>query len=469
MLDPLPPAMPASLRVAPRVRARAALIFALMAGAAPLAADPPPGEPAATPPTPAAAPTTHPAEAGPPKPATAPDAPATSKPAPVVDAEPEVQLFLFDGRRFTGFLVEKNANEFIIRIAGIKTPFKASQVERHVILPPVLERYRDLKKAIDSEDPDQVLRLVEWLSTRNQLDLAMQELDALLKAQPENAKALKVRTQLLRQIDLRSKSVREAAPGGGDVEPEPVHGTGPQAWENFPLLSDRDIATMKVYEVDLSRPPRIDVPREVMTSLIETHGSHPSMPTSREGRDALYRLPGLDQLELIFKVRARELYSQVRVIDQPESMRLFRDEVQRTWLLPSCATAACHGGSEAGRLVLATKRPSGDAALYTNFYILQNFKLADGTPLLNFDEPEKSALVQMALPREDAGIKHPRVARGPGEKDMWKPSFRSRDDARLKQTFAWLQSAYRPRPDYGIRYTPVRPFTADVKRPDPGR
>ncbi|MGE0301440.1 MAG: hypothetical protein AB7K52_02940 [Phycisphaerales bacterium] len=434
----------------------------------------PPADPAPAPPAPAAA-----QPAAEPIPNPLPGAKTPSRPA--AKEEPEVQLYLVDGRRFTGFLVEQSATEYILRIAGIRTPFRASQVQRFVVLPPVMDRYRELRAAIDEDDADQILRLTEWLIARRQLDTALAELDALLKRMPENAKAVRARTQLLRQIDLRDKS-RPIEPEDAGVGTEPpLPDTEPPlpagALASFPYLSETDIARMKVFEIDLNRPPRLEIPRETISALLESHGGHPSLPTGREGREGLYRLPAREQLLLLFKVRARELYSQVRVLDQPETMRLFRDEVQRTWLLPQCATTACHGGTEAGRLILANRRPNSDATTYTNFYIVQNFRTADGSPLLNFDEPEKSVALQMALPREDALVKHPRVlapvAPGAAPHDAWKPAFRSRDEARFQQAIAWLKSAYRPRPDYGINYTPARPFVADqAKRPDtndPGR
>ncbi len=466
------------------IKARSALLLlsglaALPLGGAhrqPAPSQPPPPPADATPQTPAKGPEQSPEKS--------PAPPSPSK-TPVRKDEPEVILHLVDGRRFSGFLVEKNALEIIIRIAGIKTPFKVEAVDRYEILPPVLERYTELRKTIDDEDVDALLRLCEWLVARQQLDTALLELDALLKRQPTSGPVMRQRQLVLKQIDLRDKSRTRPIDGAPSAPPAGVDGSdaarpssrpddGRQGlrsgtlFEPFPYLSPDDINLIKVYEVDLAKPPRLEIPREVITSLLDRFNGHPALPTGREGREAVYRLSPREQLDLLFRVRARDLYPQVRVLEQPESLRVFRDDVQRTWLLNSCATAACHGGSEAGRLILAAKRPSSDAVVSTNFYILSQFRTSDGAPLLDFENPEKSPLIQAALPREEAVFKHPAVLRGGEARDAWKPTFRSRDDRRYQQAIAWIRMLYQPRPQYGIKYAPARPFTPSDPKASPG-
>ena len=61
-------------------------------------------------------------------------------------------------------------------------------------------------------------------------------------------------------------------------------------------------------------------------------------------------------LRWFFDLRARELYGSIEVLENPRSMRLFRDEVNRAWLTNNCATSKCHGGENAGRLWLTGRR-----------------------------------------------------------------------------------------------------------------
>jgi hypothetical protein len=153
----------------------------------------------------------------------------------------------------------------------------------------------------------------------------------------------------------------------------------------------------------------------------------------------------------------------VQVVDEPKSMKAFRDEVNSTWLINSCATNTCHGGEEAGRLVLYNHGARRDPTVYTNFLILDRFRLADGRPLINYDDPEKSPLLQLGLPREDSLVKHPSAPMGKAGRDGWKPAFKSVTDVQFHQAAAWIDSMYKPHPAYPIEYTPPGPDKGGVK------
>ena len=77
-----------------------------------------------------------------------------------------------------------------------------------------------------------------------------------------------------------------------------------------------------------------------------------------------------------------------------------------------------------------------------------------------FEEPQRSPLLQMGLPREDAITKHPVVPGRGGQGDLFKPAFRSTDDRRFGDAVAWIKQMYRPRPDYPITYRPPVPAGA---------
>jgi hypothetical protein len=149
----------------------------------------------------------------------------------------------------------------------------------------------------------------------------------------------------------------------------------------------------------------------------------------------------------------------------PGSVRKFREDVWSTWL-NSCATSMCHGGSDAGRLALATRRPNHDQTVYTNLYILQKYRTNDGLPLLNWENPEQSVLFQMGLPREDSLFPHPNAPIGVAGRDGWKRTFRDVDEKMFRRSVEWVRSMYKPRPDYAIPYVPVKPFEPPP-RPEP--
>lgn len=391
----------------------------------------------------------------------------TEPPPPQRSTGPrEAVITLADGQRYTGFLVSQSADRIVLKIAGIDTPIPTRQIAGLSILPPTLDRYRDMRAAIDNDDIERLLMLAEWLRARSEWDTALLEIDHVLKLQPDNGEALRLKLLVVSQRDLALRSAPDGKPQGD----KPASGPNPQPAGDkptFPLLSPADINLIKVYEVDLKDPPRMVIARDAIDRLIKEHAGDPLIPTTEAGREALYRQSPAAILNLMFRTQARNLYSEVTVVDQPRSMKRFRDEVHRAWIINSCATSRCHGGPDAGRLQLYNQRPNTDATAYTNFLILERFRLANGSPLIDYEEPAKSPLLQLALPREHSLNPHPSI---PGEEtrsDLWRPFFRTQDDQAFVRTVDWIKSMYRPRPEYGISYTPPGPSSPPAPTNEP--
>lgn len=396
----------------------------------------------------------------PPEPPSEPPAAAAPSADPRED-EPEAILILRDGRRVTGLLVDRTPDRVRIRIGGIETDFPGALVDRVQVLAPVLERYRSMREAIDPGDVEQILRLAEWLRTRERFDLALVEIERALAVSPTHAEARRMKALVEGQVELleRARARREQPPESSDPpaspgEPDP-----------FPLLDAAQINLIKVFEVDLKSPPNLLIERDTITRLLTQYAGDPLIPATAEGRDQMYRMSPVKVLEVMFRLQARDLYDQVRVVGQPKAMELFRDNVHRAWLINGCATSRCHGGEEAGRLYLHNKRINSDPTLYTNFLILDRYRLPSGTPLINHDAPERSPLLQSGLPRRDSLYPHPEVPGALGHGDLWRPMFRSTDDRRYQQAVEWIRSLYRPRPEYPVEYTPPRPSRADPAAP----
>ena len=418
----------------------------------------PPSEPAPSEPSPQPP---EPPPAEPPAPTT-PPAPPPQQPEPEAqptggaeDPEPETVVVLKDGQRFTGFLVERTPERVVLRIAGINTPIKRGVIDRVEIMPPVRERYQRMRELIDDTDAESLLRLAEWLRVRGEWDLALKEVDQALAVKPNDPDALRLKQLVQSQKELAEKPRVPGAPSGGAPQ---NGGAGAQDVDNFPLLSPKDINTIKVYEVDLKNPPRMVIKRETIDAFLEKYRGDNRVPQTPEEQSALYRASPTKVLDLMFRLRAREFYPEVQVVDLPRSLRAFRDDVHRTWLLNSCATNSCHGGNEAGRLRLYNKRPNTEETVFTNFVILERYRLPDGSPLINYQEPGRSPLLQMGLPRNESKHPHPVVPGREARGDLWRPFFRSGEaDMRFEQAVAWIQSMYRPRPDYPIEYKPPTP------------
>jgi hypothetical protein len=361
----------------------------------------------------------------------------------------EVLVVLASGEQLEGEFVSQDAIRVVLRIAGVEVNLDRPGIERMTVLDPPEVRYKRMRAAIADDDPDRLVMLAEWLQRRRMFKEALAELDTALKADPSHADALRTRAIVAPLAALAERS----SPGQGAHEDRERQArearrfpTRPKITD-FPLLSKHDINLLKVYEVDLRDPPKLTVARETVERLLVQYGEEPIIPGTREGREAFLKKPAEEVLDVMFRLRAREMYGEVKVHDQPRSMRKFRDHVHAGWLVTSCASTACHGGSEAGRLQLFNYRPTSDESVYTNFLILDRFVTRDGERLIDYDKPDRSLLVQMALPRDDVRSPHPQI---PG----WRPAFRSRDARRYVQTLDWIRSMYRPRPDYPVEYQP---------------
>ncbi|MBC7835155.1 MAG: hypothetical protein H7Y88_08640 [Phycisphaerales bacterium] len=393
------------------------------------------------------------------KPVTQPPSQAPIQP-PAQPAElPEVILYLKDGQRFSGLLVAQTASRLVVRIGGLDTNFEADQVERFETLPPIGERYQEIRDAV-GDDPEQIVKLAEWLRVRERYELALQEIDRALKIEPTNAEASRAKILLTELIKLRRKA-GAAKPAPNDLAPREPDNDKP-----FPLLTPEQVNLLKVYEIDLKNPGRIIIDRATLERVIQKHAGHPLIPVTKEGREALFRRTPAQMLELMFRLQARDHYPEILVLDTPRPFELFRDNVNRAWLVNSCATTACHGGQGAGRLALMARKPSNERSYLTNMLILERYRLDDGTPLINFDEPGNSPLLHLALAREQSIHKHPLVPQGAAQRNAWRPVFRSTDESRFRDAVDWIGSMYRPHPDYPVTYAPPLPSTAPSK-PDP--
>lgn len=436
---------------------------------------PPPSGPGSAPPAPT--PAAPPAAA--PGPSAAPSPPTLNPPA-AGDELREIVIVLHDGRVFSGRLLEQTADRYVLEIAGIRTVFEAEKVERANLRPTVSERYAQWRATLADTDAEGLVMLSEWLERSGRADLALLEMEALTARLPENV-AVRRRAQVLRSVvEMQAAGRQNAAPSGGAGAGRPGRpeedaggtGAGPAGPDGVPLLTREQTNLIKVMELDLARPPRVIVPRETMERAMARFAQNPEVPASREARDALLRRPGLEQLDLLFRLRAREFYPEVDVQGLPESLRLFRDGPHREYVINSCATSGCHGGENGGRLRLSRTRANSEITALTNFYILSQFQVSppDGkgpVPLLDWRDPERSPLIELGLPRAESRFPHPPVVRSVSGLDVWRPTLLSREDRRATDIAAWMNSMIKPRPEYSLNYQPLRPFVPGTQAPAP--
>lgn len=357
-----------------------------------------------------------------------------------------------------GVLVSESEAEIVLDIEGVRQAIPRRDIVTMAEEVSVEEKYRAMRRNVPDDDADLRRQIARWLMREHRYDLAVDELEGILEIDPYSQET----SDLLRVARAQLALQERAHQGKQSDAHEPPPDRGLPA---VPLLTPEQINLLRVYEVNLASPPRMTVAPEAVLRFLDAYGSDPLLPQTEAGREAFLKEGAPVILREMFRLRAREFYGEVKVHDDPRPFALFRDHVNRTWLVNYCASSECHGGGEAGRLRLVGRQARTDAGVYTNFLILDRFRLEDGSPLIDYATPARSPLLQMGLPREEAATPHPEVPVGPGGRDAWRPIFRSADDRRYRQAVDWIMSHYQPRPEYPVEYPPPEAGTPNTTQP----
>ena len=358
---------------------------------------------------------------------------------PLLD-EPEgtpVIIRLRSGRELKGVLVSDGFDAVVTRIDGVRTSMPRTDVLSVEPEVPFEERLVRFRSRIPADAWDVRLELVRWLLAERHPEIALEELREIRRnADSDDAARLMARAEA--ELELQRAASRARPKGGRD-------GAAPTAEETVRRLSESDMNLVRVMEVDLAHPPRMHHPSDLATRILEAHPTDEHLPPSGPERAAMANWSTPRLLELLFAMKARDLYGAIRVDEDPEHLRLYRKRVHDGWLIPNCATSRCHGGTRAGAFMLSSVEPRDPRTAYTNLLVLLGYRTADGRPLIDFDDPAKSALLSMGRPRNEASVPHPPVA-------GWEPLAGSQRRALEDDALAWIRGMHRPRPVYPVDF-----------------
>lgn len=352
-------------------------------------------------------------------------------------------VILRSNQRHRGTIVRDGFDAVDMHIKGVPLTLARNRVSHVVLEPPLQEQYLERRKTVNPEDISSHLALCRWLVATKQYEHAQTELEQIqaLHTDPESLQMLRlVEAQL--KLHLANQDKEQLVEPGENVDPStPGGSTAPR------LLTEEEVNLLRVYEIDLQNPPRLLVPRDAIDDLIEQYGTSSLIPDTELEQAELYRADSLQIVRLLFRLRARDLYGRINVLSEPPALQIFRERVHDTWLMNNCSTTRCHGGTASGRLRLRRAGASSVRTRYTNLLVLDRFRTTEGAPILDWEVPEQSLLLQYGLPREETRTPHPDV---PG----WEPVFaRSRHGHKFLHDGAvlWLQSMMNsPRPQYPI-------------------
>ncbi|MEE9405639.1 MAG: hypothetical protein V3V20_12165 [Algisphaera sp.] len=366
---------------------------------------------------------------------------------------PVVDVRTTDGRLFTGALIRDVPSHVMLRIAGIETRIERRDVEVVTPRPSAAEVFAEKRSALADDDLVGRYALARGMFEENELDLAERELVTLGFIFPQDKPvkrllaAVKARQAL--QDDKAASSIGDPTPGDsvpeapealGDAESKEPTRRRQRGSERPTYLSDAHMALVRVYEINLSDPelPRISVPAEVLQKAIAQHPNHPATPRSSEARQRLQKSSGREQLQRLFEMEARALYPLVKVGGDPESLAVFRHEINPQHVARYFEPT--FGQGHVPGLNLLHWRPTTVPEAYTNFVALVHFE-HEGHRMIDRFAPDESLLLQWALPRDLA--RHPAP-----DLPHWQPRFRSTTDPRYTRLRAWIDGLVKFSPDY---------------------
>lgn len=357
-------------------------------------------------------------------------------------------LYLRDGTILRGNLVKDSFDEVVLEIEGVRSRFPRSTALYAEFDLSLKEKYQRFKSAIKPEQYLRRFELARWLFVEEQYELAKTELEELVSDSqlPEAIQLLKiVKAQILledgRLSTLNDKTIPGAIPSGDGSGLVDLRDLLPKT-----LISNDDVNIIRVYEIEFERPPKMHIGPDSIREILEKYGDSNLVPSDSVGRTKLFRAEPIQVVKLLFDLKARDLYSRIDVQTEPRALNLFRQRVHDAWLIPNCATSRCHGGLDGGRFFLHRRNHKRERVRYTNLLILERWNATE-RPLIDYENPTNSLIIQYSLPRKEARFPHPDVK-------GYRPVFSRSNQRLLNDTIEWIQKMYKPRPRYPVSYEP---------------
>jgi hypothetical protein len=372
-----------------------------------------------------------------------------------------VRITLHSGTVVEGVLTDFTTANAVVEVADVEVLISTLDIDTMEKRLSDADEFKRLRQLVPDFDIKRRLELARWARDRQLYEIALTEIYDILARSPELSDARQERRILERLIELRDAAPPKRDPTSRTPrEPRDPRSTDGKAFakDEFPVLSEQQISLIKVFEIDLTDLDcKVIITPDTVSEFMREYGDRDIIPSTRAGRDAFRRLPDEQILDAMFRLQAREYYHQVKVIGHPAPIEKFRDNM--SWIARGCASTDCHGGKKGGRFIIRRDDLNSEATIYTNFIIMSQFVLSDGTPLINWDEPGLSPLLQYAMGKKDALMRHPEV-RG------WRAIYRDQDSRIFERGVDWIRSMYRPRPLYDLGYTPPGEILGGPEGPD---
>lgn len=372
-----------------------------------------------------------------------------------------------DGQSFQGDISEQQ-DQLVVERTGIHTVVPRENVLSISYSDSIEEAYRQKHRRLAPYDVPGRLELAHWLFDNKSYDLALDVLEEARAIQPHNDDVARMMQTVDRQMQLDGKQQRlklaQSRPvevAAADNAPRtagmaPATQRRPQQPANGRDLTPEEVNSVRQSEwQEGQRVSGIRFEDDVRRKYV-----------AREGLSSadFLRLPAIQQAWAIIQRGTPEMKKDV-IIGDPPALLQYRT-VQHA-ILTGCAATGCHTPDRAPGGFALHLPAQTDADTVTNFVILQQYSAnveKRKYQMIDRESPDRSLLVQFALPPDIADAPHPKAGN-------YRGIVRARNDPRLQAAIEWMGRTLKPvAPDYDFDLTPGSPTTrpsAPQKNPRP--
>jgi hypothetical protein len=235
----------------------------------------------------------------------------------------------------------------------------------------------DLRNRLASypkNDVNDRIKLARDALQRHEYGVARDSLDQVLQVDPRNQQAKDLMTTVDAQQRLDQRAQNPDAPHtppGNRPPGAAAAGSGPSP-DVMPPLSPDDINRIRQREWTRNdKGVKVRFVGDVKRRFVAANRIAPA---------DFNNMNALEQAWQMVSKGDDEIRNEVRLTTDPIALRDYRAVIQRA-VLPTCATAACHGGGPAGKFQLYPKADHEGEA-YANFLTLSTYTYTPKTPPL---------------------------------------------------------------------------------------
>ncbi|MDP9174793.1 MAG: hypothetical protein M3O30_13150 [Planctomycetota bacterium] len=359
-----------------------------------------------------------------------------------------------DGRTLEGDIDDSGAatRPVTVTLHSVKTEIPRSSIVSIDYSATADQEFQGRLARLAPNDAAGRLALANWALEKQEYGLAKRAAEEAQKIEPHDPDVATTLETIKRQEVLNSEHDTGVTLKAAPTQPASNQATSTtqrSAAITARYLSDEDIQAIRRAELREDDDVRVQFYNDVRRRFM-VGGGFPA--------DQFFAMSSAAQAAPIIRSQDPKLIRDVKITSDPAALAEFRNRINLR-LEIGCAAAGCHGGAKGGSFNLYPDART-TAAVYTNFYLLQAYKVKLDTnvgigrgpaeySMIDRLHPAASLLLQYGLPASEAITPHPLVK-------GWRPMFNGATDPFYAEVFSWIGSTLKPFDmDYGINFQPA--------------